>query len=104
MHFGKLFWPRRTDDPAQAKISRLKDYQDCFSTAVGQRVLEDICRNGLVAEPLIMPGEGPVDPLQFALREGRRSLALDIAKWADSEMLAFRIEQRAHQQIDEGLL
>lgn len=57
--------------------TRYRDFRAVFSTEQGNRVLHEILKQGGINKELL-PMAGPVDPLIFAKREGRRSMALTI--------------------------
>ena len=54
-----------------------QSYALTFGTETGRRVVQDLEREGKVAEPLFGLGDsGPVDPIRFGALEGRRQLIL----------------------------
>lgn len=64
-------------------LRRAQDYQAVFAGPVGERVLADIFRFGGMMQPSIRvsPQMGTIDPLAIAVAEGRRELALRIARF-----------------------
>lgn len=69
-------------DPKQLKI----DYEQCFNTPGGQRVLEDILKYCHVLEPLT----GSIETNAVLIREGRRDVGLTIMQklcWNEKEFL-----------------
>ena len=75
---------------------RRADYVACFSTPAGQRVLDDILRRNFVIGYLAvhLDSQSRIDPSIVLLNEGRRSLALDIARAANEKLLAYELRQQ----------
>lgn len=89
--------------PWSHERERRADYIATFASPVGRRVLQDILRNNYVTNPVIpLDSAGRLDEKKLLIAEGRRSLALDLARMSNEDLFAVEQYEQKRQELEEA--